>query len=180
VPIAASAAACASRIVLVLLINDVSLRNLIPAELAKGFGFFQGKPRSALSPVALTPEELGDSWDGARLRRPLRSWVNGVLTGEPEAGEDMQFGFPELLAHAARTRPLAAGTIVGSGTVSNVDRSRGVSCLAERRMIETIEEGAPRTPFLRHGDRVRIEMTDDDGRTIFGAIDQTVVPLSRG
>lgn len=180
VPIAASTAECASRIVLVLLINDVSLRNLIPAELAKGFGFFHGKPRSALSPVAVTPDELGDAWDGARLRRPLRSWVNGALGGDPDAGADMQFGFPELLAHAARTRPLAAGSIVGSGTVSNVDRARGVSCLAERRMIETIEEGAPRTPFLRYGDRVRIEMTDDAGRTIFGAIEQTVVPLSGG
>jgi fumarylacetoacetate (FAA) hydrolase len=179
VPIAASAAETASRIVLVLLINDVSLRNLIPAELAKGFGFFHGKPQSGLSPVAVTPDELGAAWDGARLHRPLRSWVNGVLTGEPDAGADMQFGFPELLAHAARTRPLAAGTIVGSGTVSNVDRACGVSCLAERRMIETIDHGAPRTPFLRHGDRVRIEMTDDAGRTIFGAIEQTVVPLAR-
>jgi fumarylacetoacetate (FAA) hydrolase len=161
-------------VALVVLLNDVSLRNLIPGELAKGFGFFHGKPPSALSPVAITPDALGAAWDGERLHRELRSSVNGELLGRPNAGADMQFSFARLIAHAARTRPLGAGTIVGSGTVSNYDRSVGCSCLAERRMIETIEEGAPRTPFLRFGDVVRIEMLDDDGRSIFGAIEQRV------
>ncbi len=161
-------------ILLFLLVNDVSLRNLIPPELAKGFGFFHGKPPSSLSPVVATVDELASSWDGARVHLPLRSWVNGERMGDPDAGADMQFGFPELIAHAARTRALRAGTIVGSGTVSNRDRARGVSCLAERRMIETIETGAPKTPFLRFGDRVRIEMLDAAGRSIFGAIDQRV------
>ena len=174
VPMGASTERAGEHILLVLLVNDVSLRNLIPPELAKGFGFFHGKPSSSLSPVAATVDELASSWDGARVHLPLRSWVNGERMGDPDAGADMQFGFPELVAHAARTRPLRAGTIVGSGTVSNRDRVRGVSCLAERRMIETIESGAPRTPFLRFGDRVRIEMLDADGRSIFGAIDQRV------
>jgi len=174
VPMAVRADEAASHIVLVMLVNDVSLRNLIPAELAKGFGFFHGKPASALSPVAVTPDELGDAWDGARVHLPVRSHVNGVELGRPNAGTDMTFGFPELIAHAAATRSLAAGTIVGSGTVSNQDLSVGVSCLAERRVLETLESGSPRTPFLKFGDRVTIEMLDRAGRSIFGAIDQRV------
>jgi fumarylacetoacetate (FAA) hydrolase len=161
-------------VLLFVLVNDVSLRNLIPAELAKSFGFFQSKPSTAFSPVAVTPDELGAAWDGARVHLPLVSSVNGQRLGAPEAGEDMTFDYPTLIAHAARTRRLGAGTIIGAGTVSNRDRGRGSACLAEVRMLETLEHGAPRTPFLRFGDRVRIEMLDRDGRTIFGAIDQAV------
>lgn len=175
VPMAAGPAAAAAQVRLVMLVNDVSLRALIPGELAKGFGFFQGKPASAFSPVAVTPRELGDLWDGGKLCRPLVSTLNGTPFGHPDAGVDMNFEFPALIAHAARTRALAAGTIVGSGTVSNRDRRVGSSCLAEVRMIETIEEGAPKTPFMRFGDRIRIEMFDRDGASIFGAIDQQVV-----
>ena len=171
-----SAEAAAAHIVLVMLVNDVSLRNLVAGELAKGFGFFQSKPASAFSPVAVTPDELGEAWDGGKLHLPLLSALNGEPYGQPDAGADMTFDFPTLIAHAAKTRSLGAGTIVGSGTVSNRDRSRGASCLAERRMIETLEEGAPRTPFLRFGDLVRIEMLDADGASIFGAIEQRVVP----
>jgi fumarylacetoacetate (FAA) hydrolase len=160
---------------LVTIVNDVSLRNLIPNELAKGFGFFQGKPATAFAPVAVTPDELGAAWDGRKLSLPLVSHVNGRRLGAPNAGVDMNFDFPQLIAHAARTRALEAGTIVGSGTVSNRDPAAGSSCLAERRMIETIEGGAPQTPFLDFGDRVRIEMLDAAGRSIFGAIDQRVV-----
>ncbi len=174
VPMGTGAAAAGRQIALFMLVNDVSLRNLIPAEIAKGFGFLHGKPASAFSPVAVTADELGPAWDGARVHLPMRSSVNGAALGRPDAGTDMAFGFPELIAHAAKTRTLAAGTIIGSGTVSNDDRSVGVSCLAEQRVIETIEEGAPRTPFLRFGDRVRIEMLDAGGRSIFGAIDQRV------
>jgi fumarylacetoacetate (FAA) hydrolase len=174
VPMGVEALRAADHIVLVMLVNDVSLRNLIPAELAKGFGFFHGKPASAFSPAAVTPDELGCAWDGTRLRLPLLSFVNDQALGRPNAGVDMAFGFPELIAHAAKTRSLAAGTIIGSGTVSNVDQSVGVSCLAERRTIEAIEAGEPRTPFLRFGDRVRIEMLDAGGRSIFGAIEQMV------
>jgi fumarylacetoacetate (FAA) hydrolase len=170
-----SAAQAGSCIRLVMLVNDVSLRNLIPAELAKGFGFFQAKPSSAFSPLAVTPDELGPAWDGARLSLPLVSHVNGKLFGQPNAGTDMNFSFPELIAHAARTRPLAAGSIVGSGTVSNVDTTAGNSCIAECRMLEALEHGEAHTPFLRFGDRVRIEMFDAQGRSIFGAIDQAVV-----
>ncbi|MBI1274643.1 2-keto-4-pentenoate hydratase [bacterium] len=159
---------------LILLVNDVSLRNLIPNELAKGFGFFQSKPASSFSPVAVTPESLGDAWDGGKLHLPLVSHINGKLFGKPDAGVDMTFDFPTLIAHAAKTRHLAAGTIVGSGTVSNVDRSSGSSCLAEKRMLEIIDQGKPSTPFLTFGDQVRIEMFDDKGRSIFGAIDQKV------
>jgi len=159
---------------LVMLVNDVSLRNLIPGELAKGFGFFQSKPASAFAPVAVEPAELGDAWDGGRLHLPLVSTLNGKEFGRPNAGVDMTFDFGRLVAHAAKTRALAAGTIVGSGTVANRDRALGSSCIAERRMIETIEQGGPKTPFLRFGDRVRIEMQDADGRSIFGAIDQRV------
>jgi len=159
---------------LLMLVNDVSLRALIPAELAKGFGFFQGKPQSAFSPVAVTPDELGPAWDGGKLHLPLRVWRNGELFGAPDAGVDMTFDFPALLAHAAHTRDLGPGTILGSGTVSNRDRSRGSCCIAERRMLEILEHGAARTPFLRFGERVRIEMLDADGHSIFGAIDQAV------
>jgi fumarylacetoacetate (FAA) hydrolase len=175
VPMAASAVVAMDKILLVALVNDVSLRNLIPAELAKGFGFFHGKPASAFSPVAVTLDELGAAWDGERLHRRLRSQVNGRRLGEPDAGADMMFSFPQLIAHAARTRSLGAGTIVGAGTASNYDRTRGVSCLAELRVLETLERGAPQTAFLRFGDRVRIEMLDDEGRSICGAIDQAVV-----
>jgi len=174
VPMGCAAAAAGRHVALLLLVNDVSLRNLIPAELAKGFGFLQGKPASALSPVAVTPDELGSAWDGARVHLPLRSFVNERPIGWPHCAADMAFDFPALIAHAARTRALGAGTILGSGTVSNYDRSVGVSCLAEQRMIETIESGAASTPFLRFGDRVKIEMLDGAGRSIFGAIDQRV------
>ena len=178
VPIGVAAAEARRHIVLVMLANDVSLRNLIPAELAKGFGFFHGKPPTAFSPVAVTPDELGAAWDGERIHLPLRSFVNGSPLGRPDAAKHMAFGFPALIAHAAKTRPLSAGTIIGSGTVSSYDPSVGVSCLAERRTIETIENGAAVTPFLRFGDRVRIEMLDGEGRSIFGAIDQQVTPLA--
>lgn len=175
VPQGVSVEDAAQAIRLVMLVNDVSLRNLIPGELAKGFGFFQSKPASAFSPVAVTPDELGAAWDGGKLHRPLLSHLNGDLFGRPDAGRDMTFDFPTLIAHAARTRPLAAGTIIGSGTVSNRDRSVGSSCIAERRMIETVEDGAPGTPFLAIGDRVRIEMRTTNGESLFGAIDQEVV-----
>jgi fumarylacetoacetate (FAA) hydrolase len=180
VPMGLDARGAADHVALLMLVNDVSLRNLIPAELAKGFGFFHGKPASAFSPTAVTPDELGPAWDGARVRLPLLSFVNGRALGWPNAGVDMAFGFPELIAHAAKTRSLAAGTIIGSGTVSNEDRSVGVSCLAERRTIEIIETGEPRTPFLRFGDRVRIEMLDATGRSIFGAIEQVVARYEPG
>jgi fumarylacetoacetate (FAA) hydrolase len=165
---------------LLMLVNDWSLRNLIPAELAKGFGFYQSKPATSFSPFAVTPDEVGEAWDGGKLHRAIESRVNGVLLGSPNAGVDMTFDFPTLIAHCAKTRRLGAGTIVGSGTVSNVDRSAGSACLAERRMLETIEHGAPRTPFLKFGDRVHIEMRDASGRSIFGAIDQRVTRVSEG
>ncbi len=165
-----------SHIKLVTLVNDWSLRNLIPEELAKGFGFYQSKPATSFSPVAVTPDELGEAWDGGKVLLPLVSHVNGALFGRPEAGVDMTFDFPRLIEHVTRTRRLGAGAIVGSGTVSNYDRSLGSSCIAERRMLEQLESGRPSTPFLRFGDRVRIEMFDRDGRSIFGAIDQRVVP----
>jgi fumarylacetoacetate (FAA) hydrolase len=171
-----------------MLVNDVSLRGLIPTELAKGFGFFQSKPSSTFSPVAVTPDELGEAWDGSKLNLPVRVDLNGVPFGRAEAGIDMTFDFPALIAHAARTRPLSAGSIVGSGTVSNKDADgspgrpvaeggRGYSCIAEIRMIETIRDGEPKTPFMRFGDTVRIEMRDGEGRSIFGAIEQTVKQL---
>jgi fumarylacetoacetate (FAA) hydrolase len=174
VPLGTPAARAGARVRLLGLVNDVSLRNLIPAEMAKGFGFFQSKPASALSPVVVTPDELSAAWDGARLHGALRVWRGDEVFGCPDAGVDMHFDFPALIAHAARTRRLAAGTIIGSGTVSNRDRSRGSCCIAERRALEMIEQGAPRTPFLRFGERVRIEMLDAAGRSIFGAIDQRV------
>jgi fumarylacetoacetate (FAA) hydrolase len=158
-----------------MLVNDWSLRNLIPAELAKGFGFYQSKPATAFAPVAVTPDVLGEAWDGAKVLLPLTVHLNDDLLGRPNAGVDMTFDFGQLIAHAAKTRRLGAGTIVGSGTVSNRDRSLGSTCLAERRMLETLEQGRPVTPFLSFGDRVRIEMFDAGGQSIFGAIDQRVV-----
>ncbi len=174
VPMGVAPEDAGAHIKLLMLVNDVSLRSLVPGEIAKGFGFFQSKPASAFSPVAMTPDSLGRAWDGARLHGPVRSLVNGREIGHPDCGIDMTFGFPELIAHAARTRRLGAGTILGSGTVSNADRSAGSSCLAEVRMIETIERGAPTTDFLDFGDTVRIEMTGADGDPLFGAIDQRV------
>lgn len=179
VPMAVSAEAAAGHIQLIGLINDVSLRNLIPPELAKGFGFLQSKPRSALSPVLVTPDELGDAWRDSTLHLPLRSWLNGEWFGAPEAGVDMQFNFARLVAHAARTRPLGAGTIVGSGTVANEDESLGASCLAERRMLEIIATGKPKTPFMSFGDTIRIEMLDSENQSIFGAIEQVIEPYGR-
>jgi fumarylacetoacetate (FAA) hydrolase len=175
VPMGVSGDAAGPHIALFALVNDISLRNLIPAELAKGFGFFQSKAWTSFSPVAITPDELRDKWDGHSIDLPLLTHLNGEVFGRPNARDGMVFGFPQLIAHAAKTRPLGAGTIVGSGTVANADRSVGSSCIAERRAIETIEQGTPKTPFLRYGDRVRIEMMDAEGRSIFGAIDQTVV-----
>ncbi len=190
VPMGASVEQARDAIRLVMLVNDVSLRGLIPGELAKGFGFFQSKPSSAFSPVAVTPDELGDAWDGGKVTLPLNVDLNGKAFGRANAGVDMTFDFPQLIAHAARTRPLVAGTIIGSGTVSNkldggpgkpVDEGGvGYSCIAELRTIETIETGAPKTPFLRFGDTVRIEMKDQTGHhSIFGAIEQTVQKYER-
>ncbi len=174
VPMGVSARTAAHHIRLLMLVNDVSLRNLIPAELAKGFGFFQSKPASSFSPVAVTPDELGQAWQDSKVHLPLLVSLNGQRFGAPNAGEDMTFSFADLIAHAAKTRALCAGSIVGSGTVSNRDRSRGSACIAERRMLETLEQGGAKTPFMKFGDRVRIEMLDLDGRSIFGAIDQKV------
>lgn len=174
VPMGLPPAEALPHIKLILLINDVSLRNLIPAELAKGFGFLQGKPRSALSPVAVTPDELGPAWCEGRVHLPLRTHLNGGLFGEPDAGVDMQFNFPQLIAHAAKTRPLAAGSVIGSGTVANQDEAKGSSCLAEKRVLEIIKEGRAKTPFMRFGDRVRIEMFDQAGFSVFGAIEQVI------
>ena len=179
VPMAVNAEQAAAHIQLIGLINDVSLRNLIPDELAKGFGFLQSKPRSGLSPVFVTPDELGDAWRDSTLHRPLVTHVNGRWFGAPEAGVDMQFNFAQLVAHAARTRPLSAGTIVGSGTVANEDTNLGASCFAEQRTVETLRDGKPSTPFMSYGDVVRIEMFDHAGASIFGAIEQQMVPLVR-
>ncbi|MGF6493672.1 fumarylacetoacetate (FAA) hydrolase [Luteibacter sp. 621] len=174
VPMAPSAETASSHIQLVGLVNDVSLRGLIPAELAKGFGFLQSKPRSALSPVFVTPDELGDAWEGDKLHLPMRTWINSHWFGEAECGVDMQFNFAQLIAHAAKTRPLTAGTIVGSGTIANEDTSKGASCLAEQRTVETLRDGKPATPFLKFGDSVRIDVTDKDGKSIFGSIEQVI------
>jgi fumarylacetoacetate (FAA) hydrolase len=185
VPMGASREVAAAAIRLIMLVNDVSLRNLIPAELAKGFGFFQSKPSSAFSPVAVSPGELGPAWSGGKVHLPLLATLNGRLFGEANAGVDMTFDFPTLIAHAAKTRPLAAGAIVGSGTVSNrgadggpgrsiEEGGLGYSCLAELRTVETIMTGAPKTPYLKFGDVVRIEMDDASGQSIFGAIEQSV------
>lgn len=185
VPMGTDAEQALAHVRLLLLINDVSLRNLVPGELAKGFGFFQSKPASSFSPVAVTPDELGAAWDGGRVNLPLTVHLNGARFGEPQAGPDMVFHFGQLIAHAARTRHLESGTVVGSGTVSNPDPDGGpgrpiedggvgYSCLAELRTVEKILYGESRTPFMRFGDRIRIEMFDAAGRSIFGAIDQTV------
>ena len=174
VPMAVTPEQAATHIQLIGLVNDVSLRNLIPPELAKGFGFLQSKPRSALSPVFVTPDELGDAWQGNKVHLPLLTHINGAWFGAPEAGIDMHFDFAQLVAHAAKTRPLSAGTIVGSGTVANEDTSRGASCFAEKRTVETLETGKPITPFMKYGDVVRIEMRSRDGQDIFGAIEQRI------
>jgi fumarylacetoacetate (FAA) hydrolase len=175
VPMGMTKTDASKHIKLVALVNDWSLRNLIPGELAKGFGFYQSKPSTAFSPVVVTPDELGDAWRDSKVHLPLVSRINGSVFGAPDAGVDMTFSFAELIAHVTKTRRLGAGAIVGSGTVSNYDRSRGSSCLAERRMLEQIEHGAPRTPFLQFGDRVSIEMFDGAGHSIFGALDNRVV-----
>ena len=182
VPMAVTAEQALDHVQLIMLVNDVSLRNLIPGELAKGFGFFQSKPSSSFSPVAVTPDELGNAWRDGKLHLPLLSFLNDEPFGCPDAGVDMTFGFGELIAHAAKTRPLGAGSIIGSGTISNKldggpgkpisDGGVGYSCIAEIRTIETLNEGQPITPFMRFGDRVRIEMNDASGASIFGAINQ--------
>ena len=184
VPMGVTAVDAVAHIQLIMLVNDVSLRGLIPGELAKGFGFFQSKPSSAFSPVAITPDELGDSWKHAKVHLPLLSFLNEQAFGRPEAGTDMTFDFGQLVAHAAKSRPLCAGTIVGSGTVSNkldggpgkpiADGGAGYSCIAEIRTIETINDGKPTTPFMQFGDRIRIEMRDQNDASIFGTIDQVV------
>jgi fumarylacetoacetate (FAA) hydrolase len=174
VPMGAAPALCAERIRLLMLANDVTLRNLVPDELAKGFGFLQSKPATAFSPVAVTPDELGGAWRGGKLHLPLTVHWNGRLVGNPDAGADMAFSFPQLIAHLARTRNVRAGSIVGAGTVSNVDSSRGYCCIAEQRTIETLDAGALATPFMKYGDTVRIEMLDASGRSVFGAIEQRV------
>lgn len=186
VPMGISPADAAGHIRLLMLVNDVSLRNLIPNELAKGFGFFHGKPSTAFGPVAVTPDEIGAHWRDAKVHLPLAASINAEALGRPNAGVDMTFSFKELIAHAAKTRRLAAGTIVGSGTVSNKGADggpgrpvsaggAGYTCLAEVRVVETILEGKPRTPFLRFGDRVRLDVVDPTGASVFGAIDQRVV-----
>ncbi|MEG0821933.1 MAG: fumarylacetoacetate hydrolase family protein [Burkholderiaceae bacterium] len=173
----AKPAQAANGIRLLMLANDVSLRNLIPAELAKGFGFFQSKPATAFSPVAVTPDELGEAWRDGKVKLPLTIHWNGKKVGQPDAGADMTFNFPQLIAHIAKTRHVRAGSIVGSGTVSNLDRSRGYACIAEKRSLEMIEHGAAKTPFMKFGDRVKIEMFDAAGHSVFGAIEQSVAPL---
>jgi fumarylacetoacetate (FAA) hydrolase len=174
VPMGVTPARALPQIHLLMLVNDVSLRNLIPKELEKGFGFFQSKPATAFSPVAVTPDELGSHWRDGKVNLPLQVELNGERFGAPDAGADMTFSFGQLIAHAAATRELEAGSIIGSGTISNSDRAAGSACLAERRMLETIEHGAPKTSFMRFGDRIRIEMKLPNGDSIFGAIDQKV------
>ncbi len=190
VPMGATREQAAAAIRLIMLVNDVTLRNLTGPELAKGFGFVQSKPASAFTPVAVTPDELGHAFDGAKVNLPLLSFVNGAPFGKPVCGNDMTFDFPSLIAHAARTRALGAGTILGAGTVSNRDADGGpgkpigegglgYSCIAEQRTVETIRTGKPVTPFLKFGDKVCIEMRDAEGRSIFGAIEQDVVRYTR-
>lgn len=174
VPMGTRAKNAGKYIKLLMIVNDVSLRNLIPGELAKGFGFYQSKPSTAFSPVAVTPDELGDAYSDGVFKLPLRTHLNGELFGEPECDVDMTFNFHQLIEHVTKTRRLGAGAIIGSGTISNYDRSRGSSCLAEKRMLETIESGQPVTPFMSFGDRVGVEMLSEDGASIFGAIDQKV------
>jgi len=180
VPMGCCVEKAASHIRLLTLVNDVSLRELIPAELAKGFGFFQSKPASSFSPVAITPDELGGAWKDGKVHLPLRVTWNGVLVGKPNAGIDMVFNFPQLIAHAAKTRKLRTGSIIGSGTVSNRDANSGYSCIAEKRSLEIIADGAPKTPYMKFGDTIRMEMLGADGKSIFGAIDQQVVQAAVG
>jgi fumarylacetoacetate (FAA) hydrolase len=179
VPMGTSVAQAGKHIRLITLVNDWSLRGLIPGELAKGFGFYQSKPATSFAPVAVTPDELGPAWRDTRVHLPLISRINGEVLGRPDAGTDMTFNFAQLIAHVAKTRRLGAGAIIGSGTVSNYDRKRGSSCLAEKRTLEQMEAGSPRTPFLTFGDRVSIEMLDAQGRSIFGMLDNRVVHAPR-
>jgi fumarylacetoacetate (FAA) hydrolase len=174
VPMGATADQAHQRIRLLMLVNDVSLRNLIPDELAKGFGFVQAKPATSFSPVAVTPDELGEAWKGGKVHLPLLSTWNDKLVGKPQAGVDMTFNFPQLIAHLAKTRNLRAGSIIGSGTVSNKDAKRGYSCIAEQRAREMIAGGEPLTPFMAFGDTIRIDMLNGDGKSVFGAIEQKV------
>jgi fumarylacetoacetate (FAA) hydrolase len=178
VPQGTTAAEAGRHVRLVMICNDSTLRNLVPAELAKGFGFFQSKPATAFAPFAVTPDELGESWRDGRAHLEVRSTYNGESIGRCQAGDEMHFSFHDLIAHIARTRRFGAGTILGSGTVSNAERSRGISCLAEIRMIETIEQGAPTTPFMKHGDRIHIEGVLPDATSPFGVIEQVVVPFT--
>lgn len=180
VPMAVNEDDAAKHIKLLMLVNDVSLRNLIPGELAKGFGFYQSKPSSAFSPVAVTPDELADSWQYGKVHLNMECLLNEQVFGTPNAGVDMTFNFPQLVKHAAKSRPLGAGTVIGSGTVSNVDRSSGSCCIAERRMLEIIEQGEAKTPFMQFGDRIQIDMKDKQGNSLFGAIDQTLVEYKAG
>ena len=174
VPLGISENKAEQHIKLIMLVNDISLRNLIPDELNKGFGFVHGKPPSAFGPLAITPDTIGQSWKDGKVHLPLLIKLNGKKVGFANAGVDMTFSFPELVAHAAKTRPLRAGTIIGSGTISNSDQQHGYSCIAEIRMIETINEGAPHTPFLQYGDKITMEMLASDGQSIFGSLEQTV------
>jgi len=175
VPMHVSAEDAGQYIQLICILNDVSLRNLIPAELGKGFGFVQSKPRTALSPFFVTPDELGSAWKDHKIHLPMRTWYNGEWFGEPNCGVDMQFNFAELIAHAAKTRPLAAGCIIGSGTIANHDISKGSTCLAEKRVLEVIDKGEATTPFMRFGDTIKIQVTNEKGEDIFGTIEQKVV-----
>jgi fumarylacetoacetate (FAA) hydrolase len=175
VPMGAAPAQAATQIRLLMLVNDVSLRNLIPEELAKGFGFVQSKPASSFSPLAVTPDELGDAWQDGKVHLALRTTWNGLQVGAPDAGTDMVFSFPQLIAHVAKTRNMRAGSIIGSGTVSNKDASKGYTCIAEKRCLEMIADGEAKTPFMQFGDTIRLEMADAGGKSIFGAIDQKLV-----
>ncbi len=179
VPMGVKVQHAAEHIRLLMLVNDVSLRNLIPAELAKGFGFFQSKPASSFSPVAVTPDELGEAWKDGKVHLALRSTWNEVLVGQPNAGVDMVFSFPQLITHLCKTRQARAGTIIGSGTVSNKDSKKGFSCIAEKRALEMIAQGEASTPFMKFGDKIRIEMLDKNGKSIFGAIEQSVVEYTQ-
>lgn len=178
VPMATPAADAGQHIKLLMLVNDVTLRMVAAPELAKGFGFFQSKPSSAFSPVAITPDELGDAWKGNKVHLPLYAYWNGQKFGAPHAGTDMVFDFAQLVEHAAKTRPLAAGTIIGSGTVSNKDRTSGHVCIVEKRLLEKLEHGESKTPFMKFGDTIKIEMLDNAGKSIFGAIEQKVAPYA--
>lgn len=178
VPMAVTAEDALDHVKLVMLMNDVSLRQLVPGELAKGFGFFQAKPPSSFTPVAVTPDELGGLWKDGKVQAEIVCTWNGKEAGRPHAGAQMQFGFGQLIAHAAKTRPLVAGTIVGSGTVSMEGAPQGVACIVERRMLEKINDGESKTPFMKYGDTIRIEMKDEKGASIFGAIDQKIAPYT--